>query len=476
MFSLPIVFYNDLSRRKEIFEPLKPNRVSFYVCGPTVYDYFHIGNARPFIVFDSLRRYLEKCGYEVNFVQNFTDIDDKMIRRAAEMEISVAELAERFIAAYYEDADALGIRRATKNPRATHHIGEIIHLIEILIKKGHAYEIEGDVYFDVSSFPDYGKLSKQSRDELLAGARIEVDPRKKNPLDFALWKAEKPGEPSWESPWGKGRPGWHIECSAMSLSLLGETIDIHAGGSDLIFPHHENEIAQTEAATGKPFVRYWLHNGYILINQEKMSKSLGNFLTVREARKKFPPLAIRLFMLGAHYRSPLNFTEEAMQQAISAVERLRNGWTQIEFALEKSKEAGESNSHNPDLHKTLEEAFSHYEECLSDDFNTAGAIGAVFDVIKAGNAALVGPGVVDRSALLRIRDFLRDVDEVLGIIGTSERLTELQKWEIERLIAEREQARKNKDYKRSDEIRQELLSHGIILEDTPQGTRWKKQV
>ena len=312
---MSLTVYNDLTRKKETFVPVEPGKVRFYVCGPTVYNFFHIGNARPFVLFDVFRRYLESVGYEVTYVQNFTDIDDKMINRANEMGITVAELAEKYIAEYYADADALGIRRATVNPRATHEIDAIIDIIEKLIEKGHAYEADGDVYFSVPSFPEYGKLSKQSLEELNAGARIEVDERKKSPLDFALWKAAKPGEPFWESPWGKGRPGWHIECSAMSTKYLGKTIDIHGGGSDLIFPHHENEIAQSECANDAQFVKYWLHNAYLLIDKEKMSKSLGNFLTVRDVRQKVSPLVLRFFLMSVHYRSPLNFSQEGLPLA-----------------------------------------------------------------------------------------------------------------------------------------------------------------
>jgi len=330
---MSLVVYNDLTRKKEPFEPIEKGKVRFYVCGPTVYDFFHIGNARPFVLFDLFRRYLEATGYEVTFVQNFTDIDDKMIRRANEMGITVPELAERFIAEYFEDADALGIKRADVHPRATHEIEEIIKIVKTLIEKGHAYEKEGDVYFSVVSFPEYGKLSKQSIDELVSGARIEVDERKNNPLDFALWKASKPGEPFWESPWGNGRPGWHIECSAMSTKYLGDSIDIHGGGSDLVFPHHENEIAQSECASWCQFVKYWLHNAYIMIDKEKMSKSLGNFMTVRDIRNKFNPLVLRYFLLSAHYRSPINFSKEGLDQAQSALERINNCYADLNFAV-----------------------------------------------------------------------------------------------------------------------------------------------
>jgi cysteinyl-tRNA synthetase len=470
---MSLVLYNDLTRRKEPFEPLVPGEVRFYVCGPTVYDYFHIGNARPFIVFDVLRRYLIHKGYRVTYVQNFTDVDDKMIRRAEEMGLSLGELAERFIEAYYEDADALGIRRADINPRATREIPAILDLVSRLIERGHAYEVEGDVYFHVPSFPEYGKLAKQSLEELQAGARIEVDPRKRHPLDFALWKAQKPGEPAWESPWGPGRPGWHIECSAMAGHHLGETVDIHGGGSDLIFPHHENEIAQSEAANGKPFVRYWIHNGYLMIDKEKMSKSLGNFLTAREARRRFPPLAIRLFMLSAHYRSPISFSEEGLLQARAGSERLRNGWADLAFALNRREAGGE----DPALREVLEKSRRAFTEALDDDFNTAGALAAVFDAIRAVNSHLGGRLDLDRPGAEKARDFLRDVDRVMGILGidggpsASEGLSDQA---VQALIEERIAARGKKDFARADAIREDLAARGIILEDTPQGTRFKR--
>jgi cysteinyl-tRNA synthetase len=396
-----------------------------------------------------------------------------MIRRAEEMGLSLGELAERFIEAYYEDADALGIRRADINPRATREIPAILDLVSRLIERGHAYEVEGDVYFHVPSFPEYGKLAKQSLEELQAGARIEVDPRKRHPLDFALWKAQKPGEPAWESPWGPGRPGWHIECSAMAGHHLGETIDIHGGGSDLIFPHHENEIAQSEAANGKPFVRYWVHNGYLMIDKEKMSKSLGNFLTAREARRRFPPLAIRLFMLSAHYRSPISFSEEGLLQARAGSERLRNGWADLAFALNRREAGGE----DPALREVLEKSRRAFTEALDDDFNTAGALAAVFDAIRAVNSHLGGRSDLDRPGAEEARDFLRDVDRVMGILGidggpsASEGLSDQA---VQALIEERIAARGKKDFARADAIREDLAARGIILEDTPQGTRFKR--
>lgn len=416
---------------------------------------------------------MEDMGYEVVYVQNFTDIDDKMINKARDLGISVDELAERFITAYFEDADALGIRRATMHPRATHYIPQIIKLVERLIERGHAYVVDGDVYFDVLSFPEYGRLSKQSLEELLSGARVEIDPKKRHPLDFALWKAQKPGEPAWDSPWGMGRPGWHIECSAMAIDILGETIDIHAGGSDLLFPHHENEIAQAEAATGKAFVRYWIHNGYLLIEEEKMSKSLGNIVSVREAMRLYSPLAIRLFMLSAHYRSPLSFSGEALNHAVSAAGRLQNGWKELSFALQHRPRKKERDDV---LRETIEATEARYEEELNDDFNTAGALGAAFDCVRAVNSYLAQHEEVDEESLMEAERFLARVDRVMGIIGI-ERLADiddLMTSEIERLISEREKARKAKDFKKADAIREELAKKGIILEDTPHGTRWSK--
>lgn len=468
-----ILLYNDLTRRKEPFEPLEKGRVGFYTCGPTVYDYFHIGNARPFIVFDALRRFLERQGLEVIYIQNFTDIDDKMINRAAELGISVTELADRFIEAYYEDADALGIARPTVAPKATEHIPEIITLVERILEKGHAYVVGGDVYFDVQSYPGYGKLSKQTLDDLHSGARVDVNPAKKHPLDFVLWKTEKPGEPSWDSPWGKGRPGWHIECSAMSMKYLGETIDIHSGGSDLVFPHHENEVAQAEAATGKPFVRYWIHNGYLMINEQKMSKSLGNFLTARKAREQFPPVAIRLFMLAAHYRSPINFSPENLSQAQNGAERLRNCWYDLANA---SVTADSRDARCYEKLRPVEEARKRFDECLCDDFNTAGALGSLYEAVRTINQTIAENRALPVNFHRTASDFLKYADDVLGVIGIGGEAAETgpDEGEIERLIEERNRARKEKDFARADEIRDDLADRGVILEDTPAGTRWKR--
>jgi cysteinyl-tRNA synthetase len=470
---LKLQLLNDLTGHKEPFEPLVPGEVSFYVCGPTVYDFFHIGNARPFIVFDVLRRYFESNGLLVKYVQNFTDIDDKMIQRAHQMNVTVPELAGKFIAAYYEDADALGIKRATSNPRATHEIPAIISMIEKLVKKGHAYEAGGDVYFEVGTFERYGRLSRQSLDDLNSGARVEVDERKRHPLDFVLWKAQKPGEPAWDSPWGLGRPGWHIECSAMAGSHLGETIDLHGGGSDLVFPHHENEIAQSEAAHDKTFARFWIHNGYLMVDREKMSKSLGNFFTVREVLAKYPAHVIRLFMLSAHYRSPINFSEETLGSAAHGCERLRNGWAEIMFALKTRPCDRVPCRRDGELRETVKNSGALFSECMEDDFNTAGAIGAIFDLIRGTNISLAHPGGIDYDAVESAAEFLKMADGVMGIIGTDSMTCSEDSDEIEALISERNEARKSKNFARSDEIRELLNARGVILEDTPQGTRWK---
>ena len=380
--------YNTQTRRKEEFKPIEPGKVRIYCCGPTVYNYFHIGNARPFIVFDTLRRYLEHKGYEVKYVQNFTDIDDKMIRRANEEGITVKELGDRFIKEYYTDADALGIERATVNPRATEHIADIIALIEKLIDKGLAYACDnGDVYYNTQAFPGYGKLCGQNLEDLESGARIDVDPNKRHPMDFAVWKAQKPGEPAWESPWGMGRPGWHIECSAMSMKYLGETLDIHCGGKDLVFPHHENEIAQSEGATGKPFVHYWMHNGFINVDNQKMSKSLGNFFTVRDIAKEFDLEAVRMFMLGAQYRSPINFSREMIEQAKASLDRLYTARDHYLFLLQNAKD-GEPGEKELALMEKVKAARDGFDEAMDDDLNTADAMGKMFELVRDANVAL----------------------------------------------------------------------------------------
>jgi len=458
--------YNTMTRKKEELVPVKPGHVSIYACGPTVYNFFHIGNARPFIVFDTLRRYLEYRGYQVKFVQNFTDIDDKMIQRANQEGVTVKELGERFIREYYTDADALGVERATVNPRATEHIGDIIKLVTTLIEKGHAYATpEGDVYFSVRSFPGYGKLSGQSVDDLESGARIDPTEQKRDPLDFALWKAQKPGEPAWESPWGMGRPGWHIECSAMSMSLLGETFDIHAGGQDLIFPHHENEIAQSEAATGKPFARYWMHNGYININNEKMSKSAGNFFTVRDIAAEYDLEAVRLFMLSAQYRNPVNFSRELIEQATSALTRLRTAKERLEQAPE-----GEAAEADAAFLQELDGYKAAFCAAMDDDLNTADAIGVLFDLARACNTFVSEPR--GREAVEAGRKLFSELTGVLGLLS-DEKKEEVPREALD-LLARRQEARAAKDWAKSDAIRDSLKAMGFAVEDTKQGPKLKK--
>ena len=459
--------YNTMTRRKEELVPLVPGRISMYACGPTVYNYFHIGNARPFIVFDTLRRYLEYRGYSVRFVQNFTDIDDKMIRRANEEGTTVRELGERFIKEYYRDADALGVRRASVNPRATEHIGEIIHLVETLIEKGHAYATpDGDVYYAVRSFPEYGKLSGQNIDDLENGARVDPDEAKRDPLDFALWKAEKPGEPSWDSPWGKGRPGWHIECSAMSMSLLGETFDIHGGGQDLVFPHHENEIAQSEAATGHPFARYWMHNGYINVDNQKMSKSLNNFFTVRDIAAEFDLEAVRMFMLGVQYRNPVNFSREMIQQAQSALDRLRTA----KERLGEAQVSAEATAEDAAFLGQLDEFKARFCEAMDDDLNTADALGVLFEFARAANTFVSEPR--SKPAVEAGKALYGELTGVLGLLSR-EAAEEFPK-EALALLEERQAARKAKDFKRADEMRDALKNMGFVVEDTANGPKLKK--
>jgi len=467
---IQVLIYNTLTRKKEEFVPLQGNKVTIYTCGPTVYDFFHVGNARVFITFDMVRNYLKFRGYDVTFVQNFTDIDDKMIKRANEENITVKELGERFITEYFKDADALGIKRADVHPKATEHIEDIIELIKILIDKGYAYEVDGDVYYAARKFEEYGKLSYQKIDELEAGARIEPGEKKRDPMDFALWKAQKPGEPAWDSPWGKGRPGWHIECSVMAMKYLGETIDIHGGGPDLIFPHHENEIAQSEAATGKPFARYFMHVGYLNINNQKMSKSLGNFFTVRDILKKYDPEVLRFFMLSSHYRSPINFSQDLMEQAKSSLERLYNALYSMEHLenIVEDRELAEEDKEYLDKLKAYEQEFI---DAMDDDFNTADAIASLFNIVRECNMK------VDEKSSLKIvkatKEMLLNLGTVLGLFRHFKEKTLLDE-EIEEKIREREIARKNKNYALADKIRDELKAQGIILEDTPSGVRWKR--
>jgi cysteinyl-tRNA synthetase len=456
--------YNTMTRKKEEFVPVEPGKAKIYACGPTVYNFFHIGNARPFIIFDTLRRYLEYRGLEVTFVQNFTDVDDRMITRAAEENTTLKELGERFINEYFKDAQALGIRAANVHPKATEHIGDIIKLVKKLCDTGHAYEVNGDVYFDVSSFPGYGKLSGQSLEDLVAGARVEVSDIKKSPADFALWKAAKPGEDSWDSPWGKGRPGWHIECSAMSMKYLGETIDIHGGGQDLIFPHHENEIAQSEAATGKPFARYWMHNGYITIDNEKMSKSKGNFFTVRDISGKYDLAVVRLFLLSAHYRNPVNFSEELIAQAASAMTRIKNCRGNLMFI------ATGGTGNDIDVGKYSKALEEHFDEAMDDDLNTAEAIGAIFEYIKDINIAFENGGSKNSAS-----EALKSLDSVLDVLGLVPREESVPE-NIKDMAQRRQEARARRDFKAADALRDEIMSLGYEIKDTPEGVKISRRV
>ncbi len=459
--------YNTLTGKKEEFTTVKEGIINMYVCGPTVYNFFHIGNARPFMMFDLLRRYFEYRGYEVNYVQNFTDVDDKIINKANEENVSSEEIGEKYIKEYFKDADALGINRATKHPRVTENVEEIIDFIKVLIDKGNAYAVEnGDVYFYTRSFKGYGKLSGQNIDDLEAGARVEINTNKKHPTDFALWKSKKEGEPYWDSPWGQGRPGWHIECSVMSTRYLAETIDIHAGGHDLIFPHHENEIAQSESYSGKPFAKYWLHNGYININNEKMSKSKGNFFTVRDILQEYDSEVIRFFMIGAQYRSPVNFSRELIEAAANGLERLYTAKDNLEFLIENNNNTMISEEENAKL-KEMNRFKDKYIEAMDDDFNTADAVAVIFELVRFINVNTNGESSDEfmRPAL----DLLKELTGVLGILSEEKKMLAS---DIEALIEERQQARKDKDFKKSDEIRDSLISKGIKLEDTSQGVKW----
>ena len=465
--------YNSEHRRKEEFVPLHEGKVGIYACGPTVYNYFHIGNARPFITFDVLRRQLEREGYEVTFVQNFTDIDDKMIKRANEEGITVKELGERFIAEYFVDAKALGIRPATVHPKATEHIPEIIALVQKLIDNGHAYVApSGDVYYRVSSFPGYGKLSGQSVEDREMGAseRLDVETEKEAPADFALWKAQKPGEPAWESPWGMGRPGWHIECSAMSMKYLGETFDIHCGGKDLLFPHHENEIAQSEGATGKPYVRYWMHNGFINVDGEKMSKSLGNFWTVRDISKLYDLEVVRMFMLSAHYRSPIDFSKEQIKNAHTGLNRMYTARNRMQELLTAAQDKPMSEEEQQLLER-LKGYEQHFDAAMDNDMNTAEAIGAIFELVKDTNVSLTADS--SRAAVQAALDSFASLTGVLGLVQ-KDKLEEKEEEipeEIRQMMEERAQARKEKNWKRSDELRDAIKAAGFVLEDTPQGQK-----
>jgi cysteinyl-tRNA synthetase len=459
--------YNTLTRQKEEFIPLKTNEVGIYACGPTVYNFVHIGNARPLIMFDTLRRYLEYRGFKVNFVQNFTDIDDKMINRAKVEGVTVKDIAEKYIAEYKTDADGLNVREATVHPRATENIEEIISFVTALIKNGHAYEKNGDVYFRTRAYTQYGKLSHQPLEDLEAGARIDVSDIKEDPMDFALWKNAKPDEPFWVSPWGNGRPGWHIECSAMACRYLGATIDIHCGGQDLIFPHHENEIAQSECVNGLPFARYWMHNGYINIDNRKMSKSLGNFFTVRDVANKYGYEPIRFLMISAHYRSPINYSIDLIDQAISGLERFYNCRNNLDFLLEKA--SLESNAGDDEFIKSFNMRKAQFIEAMEDDLNTADAVSALFELVRDINTAVSSESPSKKLLTAAAALF----DELCGVLGLLyNRKSNSIDEEIEALIEKRQQARANKDFKTSDAIRDELKAKGIELKDTPQGVKW----
>lgn len=464
-----MLIYNSMTRKKEEFKPIEENTVKMYVCGPTVYNYFHIGNARTFVVFDTIRRYLEYRGYDVKFVQNFTDIDDKMINKANEEGITVKELGDKFIEEYYKDADGLQIKRASVNPRATEYMEKIISFVKDLVDNGYAYEVDGDVYFDTTKFAEYGKLSGQNLEDLQSGARIKIDERKKNAVDFAIWKAEKPGEPSWDSPWGKGRPGWHIECSCMAQDILGDTIDIHGGGMDLSFPHHENEIAQSEAKTGKEFVKYWMHSAYLNVDNKKMSKSLNNFITARDALKTYDPEVIRFFMLQAHYRNQLNFSGDLLESAKSSMDRLYNAVSNLESLLDEVKRP-ELNEADQNFISKLEEYKTKFIEKMDDDFNTADAISTIFDMVRDINS-----NVTNESSTELVNACLETIRELGAVLGILQKSTKgsLEE-EIEKLIEERQKARKERDFALADKIRDDLKERGIVLEDTPQGVRWKK--
>ena len=461
--------YNTMTRSKEEFKPLEEGKVKMYVCGPTVYNYIHVGNARPFIIFDTLRRYLEYRGYDVTYVQNFTDVDDKIIKRGHEENIAPEEVAKKYIEEYFVDADGLGIKRATVHPQVTENIEEIIEFVKELEDKGYAYAVNGDVYFDTQKFNGYGKLSGIKQEELEAGSRIEVNDQKRHPMDFVLWKAKKEGEPGWMSPWGEGRPGWHIECSVMSRRYLGDTIDIHAGGQDLKFPHHENEIAQSEARSGKTFSNYWMHNEYININNEKMSKSKGNFFTVRDISKLYDLEIVRFFMLSTHYRNPINFSDEILNQSKAGLERLYNAKERLEFIISKLSNDAE-NAEELKLEEELNSFRQRFIEAMDDDLNTADAVSIIFELAKFMNS-----NVNENSTKEFAEKVLAEFNELTGVLNVvNKKQDDMLDEEVEKLIEARTQAKKNRDFKLADEIRDELLEKGIVLEDTRQGVKWRR--
>ena len=479
-----IYVYNDMSKRKEEFVPLHPGEVRIYVCGVTPYNHPHIGNARPFVVWDVVRRFLEHEGYDVTHVQNFTDVDDKIIKAANTEGVTWDVIANRYIKAYFDVMDKLHVKRAHIYPRVSQHIKDIIGTVQKLIDNGYGYVVDGDVYYRVEKFNHYGELSGRSLDDMMAGARVEVDERKENPMDFALWKSAKPGEPAWDSPWGKGRPGWHIECSTMSTKYLGNTLDFHGGGSDLIFPHHENEIAQSEGATGvHPFVRYWVHNGFITINEEKMSKSLGNFKTVLDILKEYEPEVLRYFILNTHYRSPLDFSQERLQEAKRSLERLRTAQQNLE-EIKKFVNAGPDED-SLALRAKVKELRKGFFDAMCDDFNTSLAISFIFALAKEinvyHNAIISGAKAPDGKAVDEIQKVWREMCDIIGILEQAPVAEEQdpaakdEEAAIKAKIEERQAARKTRDFKKADAIRDELAAQGIILEDTPQGVRWKRK-
>ncbi len=481
--------YNTLACGKEEFIPLSPGRVAIYACGVTVYDHCHIGHARSAVVFDIMRRYLKYKGLDVLYVRNFTDIDDKIINRAKQEGIAWDQVAQKYTDEYYKDMDMLGVKRADVEPKATEHIPEIIDIVQGLVQKGYAYESEGSVYFSVNQFHDYGKLSKRDKDDMVAGARVEVDERKKNPLDFVLWKQSKEGEPSWESPWGQGRPGWHIECTAMSIKHLGESFDIHGGGADLLFPHHENEIAQSEAFTGKPFAKFWVHNGFITINKEKMSKSLGNFFTIKEVLNEFDPEVVRFFLLSTHYRSPIEFSDEQLREAESSIDRYYSTVIRIDDFLSKGEGGDQELARAGTLFSEFLAVFLHkFEEAMDDDFNTALAIGHIFELIREANKFLDNKpsGAKSRELLAHTKELLMNVGTTLNIFNRpprewyvsimKNRKIGLTEQEITDKINARLDARQKKDWHSADAIRKELEEKGIILEDKKDRTDWKVRV
>ena len=465
--------FNTLTRQKDEFQPINPGKVGIYVCGPTVYDYIHIGNARPMIVFDCLRRYFEYKGYEVNYVSNFTDVDDKIIKRANEEGVESTVISERYIEECKKDMASLNVKEATTHPKATEEIPDMIAMVETLIEKGYAYEVNGTVYFRTRRFSDYGKLSKKNLDDLRSGFRdlkVSGEEEKEDPLDFVLWKPKKEGEPSWESPWGEGRPGWHLECSVMSKKYIGDVIDIHAGGEDLIFPHHENEIAQSEAANDTEFSRYWMHNGFLRINNEKMSKSLGNFFTVREIGEKYDLQVIRFFMLSAHYRSPLNFSADLVESSKNGLDRIRTAAARLEEA-EAAATVDEMTDSEKALSEQLKDFVARFEAAMEDDLNTADAISVLFELVKYANTNIEA-GQSSKAFVQQTEQTMQTLADVLGIILKEEAV--LLDEEIEQLIQERQDARKAKNFARADEIRDLLTQKGIILEDTREGVRWKR--